>query len=103
MRRSRDVSDLFTSGRIVDLIVALTVVEGLVLAAHHRRTGRGIAPLDLIGNLLAGGFLLLALRAALTGASWSWIGAALAAALVAHLTDLARRWRKHALPPDIHR
>ena len=88
------MSHLFTTGRIVDLIVALTVVEWLALAAYHRSTGRGIAPLDLLGNLLAGAFLLLALRGALLGAGWGWIGLALAAALIAHLSDLGRRWNK---------
>lgn len=88
------MSHLFTTGRIVDLIVALTVVEWLALAAYHRSTGRGIAALDLLGNLLAGVFLLLALRGALLGAGWGWIGLALAAALIAHLSDLGRRWHK---------
>lgn len=88
------MSHLFTTGRIVDLIVALTVVEWLALAAYHRSTGRGIAPLDLLGNLLAGVFLLLALRGALLGAGWGWIGLALTAALIAHLSDLGRRWHK---------
>ena len=88
------MSDLFATGRVVDLILVLVAVEGLALAAYHRRTGRGIAALDLLGNLLAGVFLLLALRGALVGAGWEWIGCALAAALLAHLGDLRRRWRK---------
>ena len=36
------MAELVASGRIVDLIIGLMVVEGLVLAIHHRRTGRGI-------------------------------------------------------------
>ena len=44
--------------------------------------------------LLAGAFLLLALRAALTGASWIPVALWLLAALFAHLVDLVRRWRK---------
>jgi hypothetical protein len=88
------VSDLFATGRVVDLILVLVAVEGLALATYHRRTGRGIAALDLLGNLLAGVFLLLALRGALVGAGWEWLGCALSAALLAHLGDLRRRWRK---------
>jgi hypothetical protein len=41
--------------------------------------------------LLPGAFLLLALRAALADAAWPWVPAALTAALVAHLIDLASR------------
>lgn len=84
---------LFASGRIVDVILALTLAEAVGLVAWHRRTGRGVAPADFLGNLLSGVCLLLALRAGLAGAWWGWIALALLAALAAHLTDLARRWR----------
>jgi hypothetical protein len=87
------VSDFVASGRLVDLVLALMVLEGVLLAAYRRRTGRGIAPADLLANLLAGGALLLALRAALTGAGWTSIALWLALALLAHVADLARRWR----------
>jgi hypothetical protein len=86
----------FSSGRIVDLIVALTVAEGAVLLAWRHRTGRGIAPAALIGNLLSGVLLLMALRAALSGAAWRWIAACLIGAFFAHLVDLALRWRMTA-------
>ena len=88
------MSDFFADGRAVDLILVLMVLEGILLAAYRWRTGRGIAVVDLLGMLLAGAFLLLALRAALTGASWSRIAVWLLAALAAHLVDLVRRWRK---------
>lgn len=87
------MTELLASGRIVDLILATMVLEGIVLIAYNRRTGRGVAPVDLLINLLAGMCLLLALRAALTGLSWRWTAAWLAAALLAHLADLWRRWR----------
>lgn len=87
------MSDLVASGRLVDLVLGLMVLEGVLLAAYHRRTGRGIAPADLLVNLLAGGALLLALRAALTGAGWTSIALWLGLALLAHVADLARRWR----------
>jgi len=85
------VAELFAGGRIVDLVLALVVLEALALWIHHRRTGRGIAPADFLPNLAAGACLLLALRAALAGSGWIWIAAWLAAALAAHLADLARR------------
>ncbi len=84
---------LFASGRIVDVILALTLAEAVGLVAWHRRTGRGVAPADFLGNLLSGVCLLLALRTGLAGAWWGWIALALLAALAAHMADLARRWR----------
>jgi hypothetical protein len=90
------MSELLASGRIVDLILALMVLEGIVLIAYNRRTGRGVAPVDLLVNLFAGACLLLALRAALTGLWWRWTALWLAAALLAHLADLWRRWQRRA-------
>lgn len=87
------MSELFADGRIVDLILLLLMIEGAVLAAYRWRTGRGLAIASLAATLLAGAFLLLALRAALTGAPWTDIALWLLAALVAHLFDLDRRLR----------
>lgn len=84
---------LIASGRAVDLILALVIVEAVALVTYRRASGRGIAPMDLLPNLLAGAFLLLSLRAALTGATAGWIALFLTAALAAHLADLIRRWR----------
>jgi hypothetical protein len=47
----------------------------------------------VLANLAAGACLLLALRAALTGASWPPVAAWLLAALLANLVDLAERLR----------
>lgn len=41
-------------------------------------------------RLLPGALMVVALRAALTGAGWPWVAAALALSLPAHLADLAR-------------
>ncbi len=80
------MADLFATGRIVDGILALTVLEGCFLVLWRRRT-------DLLITLLAGLGLLAALRLALAGAAWPWLALALLAALAAHVADLARRWR----------
>lgn len=79
------------SGRIVDLILALVVLEALGLAWWLRGRG-GVLP--LAPTLVAGACLLVALRAALAGAGWAWIAAALAGALAAHLADLGIRLRR---------
>ncbi len=83
---------LFASGRIVDIVLAITAAEAVLLVLYHRRTGRGPAPADLLGNLLSGVCLMLALRAALVGAWWGWTASCLVAAFGAHLNDLRRRW-----------
>ena len=88
------MADLFASGRLVDLILLLVVIEASGLLLYWRTTGRGVAPFDLLPNLCAGAFLLLALRATLAGAGWMPTSGCLAAAGLAHLVDLYRRWRK---------
>jgi len=85
------MAEAFANGTVVDAVIALLALEALLLAWLHRYR-RGPAPADLLGNLAAGLFLLLALRAALVGAAWPWIAASLLAALAAHLYDLAQRW-----------
>ena len=88
------MAHLFATGRIADLIIALSLVEGGLLTWYYRRTGRGIAPSDALPNLLAGIALVAALRLALSGAGWPAIATCLLAALAAHLADLRRRWRR---------
>jgi len=87
------MAQLFASGRIADLILAVLAVQCLALALWHRRTGRGVPPAELLGFALAGACLLLALRAALTGAAWPGIALWLALAGAAQVYDLSRRWR----------
>ena len=82
---------LFTS--IVDAIAVLVIVEAVALSIVSARSMRGPAVPDILFNLAAGLFLLLALRAALSEASWPWVAAMLAAAGLAHVVDQARRWR----------
>jgi len=85
------MSALFASGRIIDAILALVALEAVALAAWRWRTGRGLPPAALAANLCAGAALLLALRAALTGAAWSIVAVWLLAGLAAHAMDLRAR------------
>jgi hypothetical protein len=84
---------LFTSGRVVDLILTIMAIEAIVLLTYRMATGRGIPPAGLVTNLIAGALLLLALRTALTGSPWTLTAAWLGGALLAHIADLAQRWR----------
>jgi hypothetical protein len=88
------MQSLFSSGLLVDLVIALTVVEGVALALYHRATGRGVAPQDYALNLVSGLCLMLALRSVLAGAAWHWTAAALAAAGLAHGADIVGRWQR---------
>lgn len=90
------MEELFASGRIVDLILAIMLAEYLVL---RLTLGGGDALRGAALYLLSGAFLLLALRIALTGGSWIWIGACLAAAGAWHALDLIRRFRATASQP----
>ncbi|MEO8318049.1 MAG: hypothetical protein ABI561_06960 [Bradyrhizobium sp.] len=87
------MAELFASGRLVDLILILTAIEAVCLVLYWRSRGGGVSPMDLLPNLFAGAFLLLALRLALGGAGWELCCGSLAAAGVAHCVDLSRRWR----------
>lgn len=80
------MSDLFASGHAVDLVLGVLAAEFMLLVLWARA-----APLRALGAVLPGLFLLLALRAALTGAAWTWPALWLALALPAHLADLAMR------------
>lgn len=86
---------LFASGRIVDAVLVLVLLEALLLAWLCRRCApfRGLSLPALLANLASGAALMLALRAALSGAPWSAVAAWMLAGLVAHLADLGLRVR----------
>jgi hypothetical protein len=86
------MAELFANGRIVDLILALTILEGIALVLYQRKTGRGPKFAAILSTLLPGVFLMLTVRGAIVGESWRWLALYLLAALVAHVMDLARRW-----------
>lgn len=85
---------LFSSGRIIDIALAITVLEALGLFIFHRVTGRGPGPLDVLLILSSGVFLMLAIRAALVDAQWTMIALPLLCAFASHLIDLSRRWSR---------
>ena len=82
------------SGLLIDIVIGLSMLEGVALAVYHRISGRGIAPREFAANLVSGLCLMLALRAAVTSAAWSWMALWLLAAGVAHWSDLWQRWRR---------
>ncbi len=92
------LQQLFETGRIVDVALAMVAVELAVLAILARRRGGRPSLAALAANLAAGAGLMLALRAALAGAGWAWVAAALAASLAAHIIDVVLRFREAGAP-----
>ena len=82
---------LFSSGRVVDIILFFVFLEAVYIAVHRGKTGRGVRLREVAAGMLAGVFLLLALRCALVDERWPWIATWLLFALIAHLSDLAGR------------
>ena len=93
------MAELYSSGRVIDLILVLMVLETVVLIRYWRRRSGGVPPLVAILNLVSGGALLLAVRCALTGAPWYWVGGFLGTAGLAHLADLWQRWKSPVRGP----
>ncbi len=91
------MAEFFSSGLVADVILIVMIAEALLLLLYRRMTGRGVAARDLFAMLLAGGCLVLALRAVLTGSSWPVVALFLGAALAAHLMDLYRRWPRRTV------
>ena len=82
-----------TAATLIDVVIVVTLLEALALAAYHARTGRGIAPRALLPNFAAGLALMVAVRAGLTGADWGVVATGLLVAGIAHAADLRARWR----------
>lgn len=87
------MAEWFASGRIVDAILVLVVLEAVFLLSLRWRTGRGPAALPLLCNLGSGAALMLAVRAALVGAAWPIVALCMLVSLAAHLGDLVPRLR----------
>ncbi len=82
------LASLFTTGRAIDFALAVMLAEGLWLALGRRRPA-----FDVLLMLLPGALLMLALRAALTGAGWRIVALWLVLSLPVHLADVWRRGR----------
>jgi hypothetical protein len=83
--------DLFSSGDIVALILAVLGAEIAALFLWHKRGNRPARFSRLVTAALPGIFLLLALRSALRDEDWTVVALWLAASFPAHLIDLWRR------------
>lgn len=83
------MAGFFSSGHAVDLVLLVLAAEFLWLQLRPGAPRGRI--LDRMLALAPGACLLLALRAALTGAPWPWVALEVTASLPFHLADVARR------------
>jgi len=88
------MASLIESGRIVDLILLVLIVEAAVLVALLRLRRLQVPVSGLLLNLVAAACLVVGLRAALSGDDWRLAGAWLGAALLAHAGELTLRLRR---------
>ncbi len=85
------MSTLWHNATLVELAIAITLLEWLGLVLHRRASGKGPAGTGFTWNLLSGLCLMLALRSALQGGDTAWGAGWLAASGAAHALYLRRR------------
>jgi hypothetical protein len=87
------MTSFFSSGRVVDAVLAFMLIELVALVLVRERGARVFRPRDVVVNFGAGAALLLALRAALRGSQWQPVALWLLIALGFHVGDLWMRRR----------
>lgn len=87
------MSAWMASGRVLDVIMAAMLLEGLGFGLLFRLRRRGVTPGSLLPNLASGLCLLLAMRMGIAQAWWPFISLSLLGALAGHVVDLRRQWR----------
>jgi hypothetical protein len=85
------MEDFIRSGRIADVILVAIAAEMAIMGFYLWRRGQGLAMMSFVASSLAGGSLVLALRAILRDSGWLFVAIYLAGALLAHLADIALR------------
>ncbi len=88
------MSQALADGSLVDVVIAITLLEALALLAYRQLTGKGVAASQFLLNMLSGLSLMVALRLVLAGAWWGAVAGCLLLAGVLHVSDLWRRWER---------
>lgn len=88
------VAEAIANGRIVDLVIAITVLEALALLLYRAVTGKGIAARQFLVNLLSGLSLMAALRLTIASTGWVWVAVCLLLSGLLHVADLWQRWER---------
>jgi hypothetical protein len=87
------MSEFLFSTWVIDGLIVVLLAEALVLRGLQWRRGARAVPRGLSASLMAGLFLMLAIRLALTGSHGLWFAALLLASGLAHAFDLRERFR----------
>ena len=77
---------------LIDIVIGVTLLEAVLLLAWRRVRGTGLMARQWLPSLVAGLFLMLALRLAVAGAMLPWTALCLMASGVLHAADLRQRW-----------
>ncbi|MEM6711199.1 MAG: hypothetical protein AAF590_02830 [Pseudomonadota bacterium] len=88
------MAELLQSGRLIDGILVLVIVEALVLFILSKRLANAPCFADLWPTLASGLCLMLALRFTLDDSPWTFVAGALLAALIVHVMDIYSRFRR---------
>jgi hypothetical protein len=88
------MQEIFTDTGLIDLVVAVTLLEWAALSWLWRRRRTGLPPLALSLTLLPGLCLMLAVRSAMLGLPWYSVALLLSASGLIHLFDLRKRWTR---------
>ncbi len=87
------MDEWLSNGSMIDWILGAIVLESLFLAWLGQRRMKKLTV--WMPGLLAGTALLITLRFAMSGFTWTWIAASLGLALVAHAVDMFYRFEIH--------
>ena len=79
------MEQFFNSGYVVGLVLAVMGIEAVAMIAMKKSS------LTVTLTIAPGAAMMLALGAALTGASWHWVAIWLTVSLPLHLADLRHR------------
>jgi hypothetical protein len=95
----------------MNLVLVISISEGLVLFGYHRLTGKGLAPQHYAMNLLSGLCLMLAIRSVAPALPAQFSDLAppqlllitcLLVAGLAHWTDIYHRWNRESSRTSSH-
>lgn len=82
------IESAFSSGHIADLVLIVMMIEAAIIFILMRRGRINLPFRTYILGVIAGGFIVLALRLALTDAASAMIAIALALSFFAHIGEL---------------
>ena len=88
------MDELLLSRRLIEIVIAVTLLEGVALTVYHRISGKGVAPREFAANLVSGLCLMLALRGVLAGSGWGWTALLLLVSGLIHVSDSWQRWKR---------